>query len=291
MKHVFVLASALLMSSAAYAQPEGQAQPPPDEEYDMPSEGYPSNFTQRPITLPAMTIKADLGFAVVHFGEVIDSLVLMNLGGAFGILDDLEVGVSGDRQGLQRTSVNGLVPLVLAPDFDIGDIYLYGRYRFLNTGTFQMGVEIGFNIPTFTDFGFLVAAPFRLRLGEMFSLDGGIEFLTSLGDPDSLSNPDTTFALRTTIQPRFAPVDFLYFGVDFGLASTFTNSKALTIALGFEAGYVIDLDTVKIDAYLNFSFPTLYGSFDTGPSGREGTTVPEFWQLLIGARAFIGLDH
>lgn len=293
MKHFLVLVSAFaLMTSAASAQFDGEAQAPPDD-YELPSEGYPTNFTQRPITLPAMTIKADLAFAVVHLPAPLDNGFLLNLGGAFGILDDLEVGISGDRQGLNNgilfgptggIAANGLVPLILAPDFDFGDIYLYGRYRFLNTDSFQMGVELGFNIPTATEFGLVVAAPFRLSLGDMFSIDGGLEFLTIFTD-------DATVALRATIQPRIAPVDFLYFGVDLGIGFGFTNTKTIAIPLGFEAGYVIDLDTVKIDAYLNFSFPVLYGSFDTGAGGREGDSVTEIWQLVVGARAYIGLDN
>lgn len=296
MKQLFVLASVFALTSSvalqsrtAHAQEEAPLSPS-----EGASAGYPSNFTQRPITLPAMTLKGDLAFAAIHLGGAADNGFLLNLGGAFGILDDLEVGVSGDRQGLNNgvsfsalggIAGNGLVPFVLAPDFDFGDIYLYGRYRFLNTDSFQLGVELGVNIPTSTNFGLVVAAPFRLRLGEFFSLDGGIEFLTLLTDPDA------TFALRATLQPRLAPVDFLYFGVDLGVGFGFGNGDPIAIPFGFEAGYVIDLDKIKIDAYLNFSFPVLYGSLDIGPGGRQGDTAPEFWQLLVGARAFIGLGE
>ena len=293
MKHFVILAGALsLIANVAGAQLDGDAQAPPDE-HESSADSYPANFTQRPITLPAMTIKADVAFAVIHLGGGLDNGFLLNLGGAFGILDDLEVGISGDRQGLNNgvlfgaiggVAANGLLPLVLAPDFDFGDIYLYGRYRFLNTESFQLGVELGFNIPTATSFGLVVAAPFRLRLGDVFSIDGGVEFLTLLTDPDA------TFAIRTTLQPRVAPVDFLYFGVDVGVGFGFGNGNAIAVPFGFEAGYVIDLDKIKIDAYVNFSFPVLYGSLDIGPGGRQGDTQPEFWQLLVGARAFIGLE-
>ena len=167
MKHLLVLLSAFtltLTASAASAQTD--------------SDTYPARFTQRPITLPAMTLKADLAFHAVHQPDPIDSLFALNLGAAFGIIDDLEVGISGDRQGLTNLPGNGLVPLLVSPDFEFRDIYLYGRYRFVNTESFEMGVELGLNIPTNTDFGIFVAVPFRARFSEAFSLDGGLELVT-----------------------------------------------------------------------------------------------------------------
>lgn len=282
MKHLIFVACALsLISTAAHAQ--SGTQPPPVDEYELPAETYPANFTQRPITLPAMTIKADLAFGVLHLPDPLDNTLVMNLGGAFGITDDFEVGISGDRQGLTNALGAGLVPLYLSPDFDFGDIYLYGRYRFLSSESFQMGVELGFNIPTATDFGLIVAVPFRARLGDIFSIDGGLEVFTVFAD-------DTEVGIRATVQPRIAPVDFLYFGLDLGFVAGFTDPNVIIVPLGFEAGYVIDLDTVKIDAYLNFSFPSLHYSADFGdPIGRDGDAVTDIWQLTIGARAFIGL--
>ena len=71
-------------------------------------------------------------------------------------------------------------------------------------------------------------------------------------------DPDATFAIRSTLQPRLAPVDFLYFGVDLGVGFCFGNGDPIAIPLVFEAGSYIDLDPTKFYAYLTFLFPALY---------------------------------
>ena len=194
-----------------------------------------------------------------------------------------------ERIGLRRNYLRGLVPVRFTPDARYGDFYLYGRYRFLQGDTFQMAGEIGVQIATrnTTRHGITAALPFRLRINEFFALDGGIEFTVQFGR----NGGDAIISLPITIQPRISPVEFLYFGIDTGFyIDDIGGAGVLSLPLGFEAGYVLDIDPTRIDIFVNFAFPNLYTSIDAGGI-RMGDSVTEVWALMVGARAYIDVGN
>lgn len=280
-----------LLASSAFAQ---DAASPDWDDPEAPSESeYPQNYTQRPITLPRFTVRGDAAFTVLHLpsppGFDDDYATGLNVGGGFGITDDLEVGVSGERIGLgvgPTGGRGGLFPLAFTPDADFGDPYLYGRYRFLGLEKFELGAELGLVIPFDTNFEMVFALPFRARFGEIFSLDGGVEFDLLFADGfDAMGNPDGTEiipSLVLSVQPRLAPVDFLFFGIDTGVVAYDFNSDQTYIPLGFIGGYVLDLEPTRIDIYGEFQFPLLFAV-------GVNEVFQDVWQINIGARAYIDL--
>ena len=280
-----------LTASSALAQ-EGAS--PDWDDPEAPAESdYPQNYTQRPITLPRFTVRGDAAFTVLRIpgvpGFSDDYATGMNIGGGFGITDDLEVGISGERIGLgigPTGGRGGLLPIAFTPDANFGDPYLYGRYRFLALESFELGAELGLVVPFDTNFEMVFALPFRARFGEMFSLDGGVEFDLLFADAfDMMGNPDGTDiipSLQISIQPRLAPVDFLFFGIDTGVVALDFDSDQTYIPLGFLGGYVLDLEPTRIDIYGEFQFPLL---FAVGPKD----VFQDVWQINIGARAYIDL--
>ncbi|MEM9860244.1 MAG: hypothetical protein AAF938_01410 [Myxococcota bacterium] len=172
-----------------------------------------------------------------------------------------------------------MLNIALSPDADILDSALHARYRLLSTESFELAAELGLNIPFDTDFGFSVGAPFRLRVGEIFALDGALEFVVVFTD-------DTFVGLSIPVQPRVAFGSFGYGGVNTGIIAGLTDAKVLTIPLGFEAGATLQVAGVGLDAFVAFDFPLFYQSLDLGGE-REGDVFTDLWTLTLGARAYI----
>ncbi|MEM9069206.1 MAG: hypothetical protein AAGE52_11900 [Myxococcota bacterium] len=240
---------------------------------------YPVNRTLRPITLPQMHLRGSLFFSIsrIDLGPLgDDTATFLDLSASFGILDDLEVGF-GDRPGSLRQG--GLVPLTLSPDADYNDIYLYGRYRLLNLDSVELGVELGLNIPVDTDFGIQLGVPVRIRAGNIFSLDTGVEFLI-LTDP-------TDLFLSIPLKARIAPIDPLWIGVDTGFLFPFLDDfegEFFAIPLGFSAGYTLELNPMQIEIFTEFNFPLFLGP------ARDDVVFTDIWTLGFGARVVVDLD-
>src|SRR5262245_51542317 len=107
------------VESARAQEPEA----PPDE----PAKGLPISSSERPLTLPELTLRLDASGGDYHidfglFGDV--DVGYLQLGLGFGILDDLEIDAV-------------IVPLFINPDSDdtkllYGNPFLGVTYRFLN---------------------------------------------------------------------------------------------------------------------------------------------------------------
>lgn len=257
----------------------GTADTSADEYQEPPGREYPVNRVERPLTLPSMHLRGGLSFDIlrIDFGMGFDdTLYGLDLHVGLGILDDLEVGF-GHRPGWPRAP--GLLNVTLAPDGNVNDIYFYVRYRLVGTDTVDLGAEVGVNIPVETDVGLLLGIPVRIRAGNVFGLDTGAAFQLSFPD-----GADTQAALHIPINPRIAPIDPLYFGINTGVTLPLTDfdGDLVFIPLGFRAGYVLELGALLLDVFASFDFP-----FFLFPG--EGEVGEEIWQISIGARVVADL--
>ncbi|MBN2191530.1 MAG: hypothetical protein JW751_01840 [Polyangiaceae bacterium] len=124
----------------------------------------------------------------------------LGLGVAGGITDDIEVG--------------GLVlPMVFGPDFDIGDLEAYGRFRFLDGG-FEMAFQPTLQLPSQTVFGLGLGLPMLAHLGPNVRIDTGFEielFFPEGGDNDDDNDVSINFDIPAAFTGNLGASGFLGF--------------------------------------------------------------------------------
>ncbi len=121
-----------------------------------------------------------------------------------------------------------------------------------------------------------------MPLFVFFSLDGGVEFEGLLRD----NGVDTDFVpnLHIVVQPRIAPIENIFSGIDTGLSIFAFDGDQMLIPLGFVAGYVLDIAPTRIDLFGEFAFPAF---INTGPGD---TLITEVFQITFGARAYLDFN-
>lgn len=96
------------------------------------------------------------------------TLLQLSLGAGYGITDELEVGTQ-------------LLPILIAPSGDFGDIEFYGRYALLK-GDVNIGAQLTLAVPTNSRFGLGIGAPVLFRMGPV-RIDTGAELELLFGNP------------------------------------------------------------------------------------------------------------
>ncbi len=286
---------------------EGQAPPPsygegePTTQEDPnayvmeePPSNYPVVFSERPLTLPAMTLRGDVGFQIIHvdFGFGSDTTATaLGAGVGFGIIDDFEVGLGASPIAptlpayAAALSIRGLSGL-LSPEGSRGfnQPQFYGRYRFFSSDSVEVGAELGLILPAEGgDFGLNVAVPARFRFGDSFALDAGLGFFTSFAE-DAMGDADPYFGMTLNLSPRFA-MEMFYAGLDTGFFLPFEDPEFTIIPLTFEAGATIGLsDTMVLDVFAHGGLP-----YFLIPGSDGDKAITEIWTIGFGARIYIGL--
>ena len=258
----------------------------------------PVPYVKRPLTLPAMTLAPELGFAGTHlsFGGFGGDVFGMDFGLAFGILDDLQIEAK---------------PLNVQfgdPDFDYGAFRVAALYRFLNTEVVEMGAELRFYLDNGANFILNPGMPVRIHGGDIVRVDTGINFGLVVANNRSTFGNDVTFGIHDLDQgpfPAIGPwmaglspqagvpvdvafqiVDFFWagLGTGFGLLSFEDAGDTIFVPLGLEAGGTIPGDRGPMaDIGAGFQFPLFV------QSGGGDAIVTEIWQFGIDAKVYIGL--
>lgn len=141
-----------------------------------------------------------------------DVALSVGLGGAYGVVEDFEVG------GM-------ILPLMIAPDADLGGMEVYGRFSLVR-GDLNVAAQITLQLPTDADFAMGLGAPMELRLSPSLRLQTGAE-LEIVFDPAIISL-DIPAALNFDVTPGF------FMGPRSGLY--FDDFSELTINLGAQVG-------------------------------------------------------
>ena len=282
-----------------WGEPAGEptdAPPPTDDFATDPGPAddgsYPTNFAQRPLTLPALNLRADLAVSLLHldFGFGDDTFTAIGAGAGFGVLDDLEVGLGQSpiapiQPYIFGTSSQLGLGGVVAPDGARGFTppRFYGRYRFLGgePGSLaELGAELAFLLPTeYSDFGIDLGMPMRFHFGEMFALGVGVGFLVVFSE-DAAGNSDAFYGLQLNLQPRFA-MDFFYAGMDTGFSMDPENPDGTTMPLTFEVGGTFGIgSSMVVDAFVSGGLP-----YFLVPGNDGDKVISEIWQIQFGGRA------
>ncbi len=305
-----VLALALLVPARGRAQdPEGADAEGLDAEagpIDVAAQGFPVAFYDRPLTIADSMIRVDGELILSHDlplaegslpgpGEHVFSG--LPLGAAFGVTDDVEVGVSGYRMSGHRArqypalggTTQGLLPFVFNPDFDFGDARIYGRARVVRDPSFELALEASFAIPIDSWFALHAGVPFRARLAPRFLIDASLELLLEFGrpvpDPIGVDDEETAISMLVPVRGVLQLVPELWIAGQSGFDFYDFDIDLFVLPLSGEVGWTIARgDAPIVDLVLGVHFP-----FFLAP-GSDGDKLPaQLWQITLGANGYFQL--
>lgn len=259
---------------------QGDANGQGDEALVAPGGADQVAYSQRALTLPQNTLRADVGFGALHFSFMgtSNTSTFLSLSAGFGVMENLEAGISGVRQGPNAASSTsaaiGLLPFQLTEDFNFGLITPYARYRLLADEMLQLAAELTIILPTAknSDFGVLFGVPFRLMLMQMLAIDTGLFFQATFAD-----STITDLVIPLNVVVNVMPALFLMAGIQY----SFSDFDINVMALNFGAGYTVESDgQPMLDIMAQFGFPLfLY----------DGNSSTDLWQLQLVASYRLGL--
>ncbi len=312
-----LVALSLLLTAPALAQEE-EDQPvaapesgatTEDDGAESPDEGQAVGrriaqaYARRAITMPARTLRLS-AFVSGHRYDLVpgeDFVFAFQVGGGYGITDDLEIGVGTEKIGPSaigagrtaasgwRPTGEGLLSFVVADEnLDFGDIPIYGRYRIWSNDVIELGAELAVLIPTRTDFALRFGAPVRVHAGDVFALDTGLYASMVFGDDPAIGDPGDEFwgGLWIPIRPVVSVADWLALTLTTGFHVGPFDDQYFAIPLGFEAVASFPMgDASILDLVAGFEWP----AFLRPSSPDDDLAEPGTYVFSAGARLYLGL--
>ena len=260
---------------------------------------YPKAYASRPLTMNKYMIRGT--FSVDTKRAILDRttgaqsstpLVSIDLGVAFSIFDNLEVGVSNYRLGsTPGNTAQGIFPIVVSPIGSFGDMPLYVRYSFLRKDYVEMASDFVLLIPSWTNLSATFGLPVRIRARRPLTIDTGTEFVI-------LSN-GAGLSIELPVKATFniTPAGFIFGDSGFSfqnLARNITGGSYLDtslafpvarnqvfVPLGIGGGYThVVKDMVMIDVFARFGWnPFVYLN---PPTGVNVVPAADSWVLSVG---------
>jgi hypothetical protein len=261
---------------------------------------YPKAYASRPLTMNKFMIRGT--FSVDTKRAIIDRstgalegkpLVSIDLGVAFSIFDNLEVGVSNYRLGSSpANAAQGIFPIVVSPTGSFGDMPLYVRYSFMRKNYVEMAADFVLLVPSWTNLSATFGLPVRIRARGPVTVDTGTEFVI-LSNGAGL-NVEVPVKATFNITPAgfiFGDSGFSFQNIARNLTggSYFDTSLAFPVArnqvfvpLGVGGGYThVVKNMVMIDVFARFGWnPFVYVN---PPSGVNTLPATDSWVLSVGA--------
>ncbi len=240
-------------------------------------------YDDRSITLPRLALRVEASFWIRHTRGNDDTFIGLDSGVAFGVTDSIEIGLARQRVGMEHTYQSfGLVPLLLTPRFQFGDIPLYARFRFLQKRWVEIGAEVLFEIPVRTFFGASLGMPVRFRFSS-FAVDlqpsFRLVFLDDDGGPGRATRPE----FRMPVSISFNLTDDFYLGVITGFGWVDFDDDGFQMPFGLRAGFTLLVgERAMIDLEPSFMLTRLIDS------GRGDVLNGRSWAVTFNARLYFG---
>ncbi len=261
---------------------------------------YPKGYASRPLTMNQYMIR---GTFLVDVKRAVPGntsgtatgapLVSIDLGAAFSVFDNLEVGVNNYRLGSTPPNAGqAMFPIVVAPKGSFGDMPLYVRYSFLRKDYVEMAADFVLLLPSWTNLSATFGLPMRIRVRDVFTIDTGTE-LVILSNGAGLNVEVPVKAIY-----NITPAGFIFGDSGFSFqnlarnvtgGSDFDTNLAFPVArnqvfvpLGVGGGYThVIKNLVMVDVFARFGWnPFVYVN---PPSGRNAVPVVDTWVLTVGA--------
>jgi hypothetical protein len=260
---------------------------------------YPKAYASRPLTMNRYMIRGTFsvdtkrGFVDRNTGtQTAKPLVSIDLGAAFAIFDNLEVGVSNYRLGSTAgNTAQGIFPIVVSPVGSFGDMPLYVRYSFLRKDYVEMASDFVLLIPSWTNLAATFGLPVRIRARRPLTVDTGVEFVV-------LSNGaglNVELPVKATYSITASGFIFGESGFSFqNLARNITGGSYYDTSLAFPVdrnqvfvpfavggGYThVVEDIVMLDVFARFGWnPFVYLN---PPTGVNAVPAADSWVLSVG---------
>lgn len=265
---------------------------------DSEVSGMPLNYTERPLTLRARTLRADVApsdFGLMDSGELLgnygplggygarggmsrttipvggvttvanDGIGALGLGASYGLVDRLEVGLL-------------LLPINFDTNDRFGNIAFYTRAA-LAVGDVSLGIQGTLSLPTNEDLGVGVGLPINIRTGDNVRIETGVEgeLFFDLDDdrPGNLkANVDVPLAASWGIGDGFFGGRTGATWIDVG------GLNRIIVPVGLIGGYSFVAGPTLVD--LKGAFTWTF-EFDDSPNDRM------LWQILLGANVHFDL--
>ena len=262
---------------------------------------YPKAYASRPLTMNKYMIRGTFNVDIKR--AILDKstgaresvpLIAIDLGAAFAVFDNLEVGVSNYRLGSTPPKAgHGMFPILIQPKGGYGDMPLYIRYSFLRKDYLEMAADFVLLLPTWTNLSATFGLPMRLRIRDSVSIDTGTE-LVVLANGAGL-NVELPFKATYNIRPAgfiFGETGFSFQNLARNLTggSFFDSNLAFPVPgarnqvfvpLSVGGGYThVIKKIVMIDVFARFGWnPFVYVN---PPTGVNVVPVADSWLLGVG---------
>lgn len=260
---------------------------------------YPKAYASRPLTMNKFMIRGtfsvDTKRGFVDRDTLVQTdrpLVSIDLGIAFAIFDNLEVGVSNYRVGsTPPNTAQGIFPIVVSPTGSFGDMPLFVRYSFMRKDYIEMAADFVLLIPSWTNLAATFGLPVRIRARRPLTVDTGVEFVV-------LSNGaglNVELPVKATYSITASGFIFGESGFSFqNLARNITGGSYYDTSLAFPVdrnqvfvpfavggGYThVVEDIVMLDVFARFGWnPFVYLN---PPTGVNAVPAADSWVLSVG---------
>lgn len=269
MKRALLLTTiAAMLSFASLASAQGDSSATPARAQNTSGDAWASRsltpnklqlqILAGPTSQQALSIRGgtqEFGLTIRH-RHPDNNRVGLPLGLAFGVLDNLEVGIG--------------LPIYLSPG-DFGDLPIWATYQFME-GNFQMGAQLALFLPTSSDFGL------QLGLPMMYS-NGRIRVDTGIFAKFHFSSPVAT-EIFAPARVGFQISDALYAGVQTELRLRFYRSHThFNMPLYGFVGYTLNGGLGPIDLGFRFGFD----NFIQGGEGVRPVVEARNFSFALGA--------
>ena len=261
---------------------------------------YPKAYASRPLTMNKFMIRATFAVDTKRANinrstgaQEASPLVSIDLGAAFSIFDNLEVGVSNYRLGSSPANAGqGMFPIVVSPIGSFGDMPLYVRYSFMRKDYVEMAADFVLLVPSWTNLAATFCLPVRIRARGPVTVDTGTEFVI-------LSNgAGLNIELPVKATYNITPAGFIFGDSGFSFqnvarnltgGSYFDTSLAFPVArnqvfmpLGIGGGYThVIKNIVMIDVFARFGWNPF--AYLNPPTGVNAIPAADSWVLSVGA--------
>jgi hypothetical protein len=214
----------------------------------------------------------------------------LDFGGAVSPIENLELGVSTELTGnIPAPGGISLISIVMSPSASYGDIPIYARYQFLESGSAFLAVDFTLVLPANTDFQMIAALP--LRVIEMFgfvTLEGKFAVGYRNGDKYAayITNPSNNTAEFSYVGGASINItDNGYIEIGGGVALVNVGGgdgakNVVEIPFYLSGGYTYE-GNVLVDIFGQFGFEPLMTA--GGPTGVDTFNVGSDWYIALGA--------
>jgi hypothetical protein len=300
-----VVGAGFLSGSFQYvgAQSVGEAAQVAEEEKEAstsPADAYGIRYATRKLVMPKGMIRGT--FDVVIGDVVDDNTATINLGVAISPLNHLELGFSRYRMGsypnpdfLRALGGDGLIPII-AEDGDLvpflatngrafGDMFAYVRAEVPDTSVVDVGFDLGFLIPTASEFGVLFGLPLRFHGGDVFAFDTGL--MISVDNMGGAGGSFTSISLPWNVVLSVTDMVFVKLNSGMNALDVGDGGALKVFPFGFGVGVTTSSERLMSDIFAAFSWPLL-GSVvpGFGFSDRSSETTTDFWTITLGVNFY-----